>query len=360
MKKTAVVISTLIFLIFVIQFFFQESERYELAESRIQEIDNVSTKITIFKLYDIVKAAEKTLINVDSFAAKLIERKSQEETGYVLKSGSVQIFVDSWMWNMVERKAEPHEIKNMYAGLFDSIKSGFFFSSIIFYLLHLTMFALMSIIPLLLSLVAPVMPAVSFEYAAALILIIFIMTTKQVRAEEAAETDQTFFEVDLFNQGDENKYEFFLMNFKKRLTSILYLPSNGVIAATGPSMTLGNGSLSFLGGIQAGPKITDFSLWYVYFSSLFKGKVDYVTFGLYDRPIDSNNWWIWFKHELNFRVAKKWGIGLREDTFIDPSGCQATYGPVLKLKWNSLTIWNQYRMGGKEPVLFLRAEVPIH
>ena len=360
MKRTAVVISALIFLIFAIQFFFQESERYELAESRIQEIINASTKITIFKLYDILEAAEKTLIDVDFSADKLIKRKAQEETGYVLKDGSVHIFVDNWMWDMVKRKAEPHEIENMYAGLFGSIKSGFFFSSIIFYLLHLTMFALMSIIPLLLFILAPVMPALSLEYAAALILIIFIMTTKQARAEEATETDQTFFEVDLFNQGGENKYEFFLMHFSKKLTSILYLPSNGVIAATGPSMTLGNGSLSFLGGIQAGPKITDFSLWYVYFTSLFKGKVDYVTFGLYDRPIHSNNWWVWFKHEFNFRLAEKWGIGLREDTFIDPSGCQATYGPVLKLKWNSLTIWSQYRIGGKEPVLFLRAEVPIH
>ena len=359
MKKTAVVISALIFLISVIQFFFQESERYELAESRIQKIDNVSTNSTSGQLYDLILAAEKTLIDIDSFAAKIIKRKAQEEYGYVLNGGGVVTCLDNWMLGMVKRKAEPHEIEKMYTGCFEAMKSGFFFSSIIFYLLHLTMFVLMSIIPLLLSLVAPVMPALSLEYAAALILIIFIMTTKQARAEEAAETDQTFFEVDLFNQGGENKYEFFLMNFKKRLTSILYLPSNGVIAATGPSMTLGNGSLSFLGGIQAGPKITDFSLWYVYFSSFFKEKVDYVTFGLYDRPIHSNNWWIWFKHELNFRVAKKWGIGLREDTFIDPSGCQATYGPVIKLKWNSLTIWSQYRMGGEKPVLFLRAEVPI-
>jgi hypothetical protein len=359
-KKTAVVIGTLIFLISVIQFFSQETERYELAESRIQKIDNDSEISTFQQLYGIIDAAEKTLINVDSFANNLIKRKAQKEVGWLLKDGTVITYVDNWMLGTLKEKAEPHEIEKMYAGCFEAMKSGFFFSSIIFYLLHLTMFVLMSIIPLLLSLLAPAMPALSLEYAAALILIIFIMTSKQAKAEETAETDQTFFEVDLFNQGEENKYEFFLMNFKKRLTSVLYLPSNGVIVATGPSMTLGNGSLSFLGGIQAGPKITDFSLWYVYFTSLFKGKADYVTFGLYDRPVHSNNWWIWFKHELNFRVAKKWGIGLREDTLIDPSGCRATYGPVLKLKWNSLTIWNQYRMGGEKPVLFLRAEVPIH
>jgi hypothetical protein len=183
---------------------------------------------------------------------------------------------------------------------------------------------------------------------------------KDVKAQ-----NETLFEVDFLSQEGKNRYEFFVMNFTDKMTSVLYVPSSGVIVAAGPNMTLGKGSLSLLGGIWSNYNgknlaITDFTLWYVYFGSFFEGKLDYVTFGLYDHPTHSKKWWSWFKHQFNIPVTEKLGLGFREDTTIDAGGCHTTYGPVAKLRLNSMNMYFHCRFGKGAETLLIRAEIPIN
>ena len=355
MKKFGLIISIILFAVLVARFISEEVIRHKLVKEEIQEVVNDPYLSTRSQLFNIIEVSQHTLLDVSSVGDKVIKEK---EYGWVLEDGSVIDIVDNWMLSMLERKAKPSEVQEMFRGIFEVYASGFYFSSFLFYLLHLGMFAFASIAPVLLSFVFSAVPtAVSLKYAGAAATMLLIVA--QTRA------DETSFEVDLSCNGEENSYEFFLMNFSKRMTNVFYIPPGSVIAATGPNFSVAGGNLSLLGGARfgAGKKgitVTDISSWYLFFTSLLDQRLDYVTFGLYEKSIRSEGWWVWFKHQFNLPVGKKIGVGVREDTIVDQAGRHTTYGPVLQLKWSSAVIHVHGRFGNEQRSLFMLFSVPIN
>jgi hypothetical protein len=355
MKKFGLLISFILFITLIFQFASQENTRYEIAKEETQKIVNNHDHFVRGKLYDIVEVNKNTFLNIESIKEKVVK---EQKKGWVLKDGSVVDLVDMWMMPLLKRKAAPEEVQNMFREIFEVYSSGFYISSFVFYFLHLVMFIFASIAPILLSFIFSAAPtAISLKYAGALgLILLMIVKTK---------ADDTSFEVDLSCNGEKNNYEFFLMNFTKRMTNIFYIPSGSVIAATGPSFSIAGGNLSVLGGARFGASeqgvaVSNISSWYIFFTSFFNQKLDYVTFGLYEKSIRSDGWWAWFKHQFNLPIGQRVGIGVREDTIIDPTGWHTTYGPVLQLKWNSAVIHMHGRFGGDQRSLFMRLSVPIN
>lgn len=310
-------------------------------------------------LYDIVYTGENTFLNIEKFVEGFIESRIEKEPCYLLNNGSFCPYVDSYMLSIIERTATSEETRKAYLVFFDSISGNRFFAAISFYLFKLFSFILFSILPSIALFFSPGTMVFSLKFGVSICALLILIIATRVRAEE-----QTVLEADIITNGNSSNYEFFILNFKKRITSLLYLPENSVTLAVGGNTKLYNGSFSALGGISSGRNnsgaaINEASLWYLYFTK-FLNKVNYTTFGVFSHSLNSSDWWLWFKHQFNLPIGSRYGIGFREDTITNPEGCKITYGPVLKFKWNSLTTHLHYRMGGKENILLFRTEVPIY
>lgn len=372
MKKFIIFLTTLIFLSLLVNFLLKESERYNYIEKKVSEVVNETKATTYSQFYDIVNIAEKSLVDINNPAKKIAEYKSKNERGYVLKGGQVVTYLDNWMLSMKKRVAKEEEVKNMYLELFQAYSSGFYSSSLIFYLLHLLMFSGISLLPLLLSVVISTAPVIAFKYATVMGAVCLMAVIKSpVKAQNQNDkpqketTETTLLETDFFLNEKGSHYELLGINLSSKTTKVAYFLPGNMMVAGGPNYTLGNGSLSLLGGFCVGSNqskliVTDLNLWYIYFGKILNKKVDYVTFGLYSKSFHSHRWWAWSKHQLNFPITEKMGVGVRADININQGGCFFTYGPSVQFKCSSSVIHFDYKYSRARDELLVRIEIPIN
>lgn len=371
MKKFVIFLTTLIFLSLLVNFLLKESERYDYIKQRINKVVEKKKSPAFHQLFDLVDIAENSLVDINVPARKIAEFKSKNERGYVLKGGSVVTYVDTWMLSMEKRVAEKEEIKKMYLEYFQSASSGFYSSSLIFYLLHLLKFSFISFLPLLLSIITSLIPAVAFKYATVMGAFCLMAVIKSpVKAQNQKKevqktTETTLLETDFLLDGKGGHFELLGINLDQKTTRVAYFLPNNMMVAAGPNYKLGNGSFSLLGGVCVGSNqgkldVTDLNLWYIYFGKILNKKVDYVTFGLYNQPFHSHKWWIWSKHQFNIPITEKMGMGTRVDININSEGLFFTYGPSIQFKCNSSIIHFDYKYCKMKSELLVRIEIPIN
>jgi len=342
------------FVILVISFVINETERYADIQEQISHI--VKTQDVVpFACYEICQAGKTTFLNLPDFGYQYARKKALESKAWLFNNTLVTEYLDSWMWlsDKKIRKATYQETLISYQDYFNAILNLDSSAKYVFYLLHLLMFIFTSIMPAIGILIIPSLSIVSVKYAfATLVLFFIIFATQKTRS-------QTFIEGDILTSGGRPTYQLFASSFGKKSTSLLFWTGNDLMLASGPSFN----NLSFLTGVTSGQNskgitISSINAWYIYYTKLFG--VSYVTFGLLDQSLSAKDRWFWFKHELIWPLSQTVGLGGRLDgTFMFGEKSVFTGGPTLKLKWDSLTTWIHARLGGAKRFLFLRMEIPI-